>query len=55
MDFWASMDHRINYKNDEPKEYVVNKMYQYSKLLDDIERKMTEFCQISDLNIDDFK
>ena len=45
MDFWASMDHRISYKRENPDPKVDNKMYQYSKLLDDIERKMTDFCE----------
>lgn len=45
MDFWASMDHRIAYKNNTVNPKIENKMYQYAKLLDDIERKMTEFCE----------
>lgn len=45
MDFWASMDHRISYKNDSINPKVEYKMFQYAKLLDDIERKMTEFCE----------
>lgn len=45
MDFWASMDHRIAYKNNKVDPKIEKKMYQYSKVLDDIERKMTEFCE----------
>lgn len=45
MDFWSSMEHRISYKRECPNPKTEYKMYQYSKLLDDIERKMTDFCE----------
>ena len=45
MDFWASMDHRISYKKEgDLSEKTRRKLYQYSEMLSDIERKMHELC-----------
>jgi len=46
MDFWASMEHRICYKKEsELPESVHKKIFHYSEMLDDMERKMSELCK----------
>lgn len=46
MDFWASMEHRLCYKKeDQISEKTLNKIYQYSEMLNDIERKFNKLSK----------
>lgn len=44
MDFWASMEHRINYKKErENKEVIQKELLSYAKLLDQIEKSFEHY------------